>query len=82
MDAYEAERPAVTLKPIRAKIVGKQEFKDYKVGKKCKVQRDPTNVSQFVVYFENSRSKGCIYAKFPVNELPETIQYQDARGNL
>lgn len=81
--SYENPRPAKTLIPIKAKVVGKDEFVDYKAGKACKVQRDPNNGAQFVIYFEYNRAKGrAIIHKFPAGELPETIQYTDSRGNL
>lgn len=81
--SYENPRPAKILKPIKAKVVGKEEFVEYKEGKRCQVQRDPNNTGQFVIYFEYSRNKGrAIIAKFDAKELPETIQYLDERGNL
>lgn len=80
---YENPRPAKTKVPIKAKVVGKDEYVEYKAGKRCNVQRDPTNTSQFVIYFEYSKAKNrAVIHKFQVNELPETIEYLDARGNL
>lgn len=81
--SYEAPRAAKILKPMQGKIVGKAEFKDYKAGKACKVQRDPTNPGQFVIYFEYNPSKGrAIIAKFDAKELPETIQYTDGKDQM
>jgi hypothetical protein len=81
--SYEIPRPAKIKVPIKAKVVGKDEFVDYRPGKTCKVQRDPTNTGQFVIYFEYNKSKGkAIIAKFDAKNLPETIEYTDGRGNL
>lgn len=80
--AYEIPRPAKTLKEITAKVVGKDETKTYKAGKAVKVQRDPTNPGQYVIYFENNRSKGiAIFKKIPSIELQDTIQYTDGRAS-
>lgn len=83
MGPYENPRPAKIKVDVRAKVVGKDEYVDYKAGKRCNVQRDPNNTAQFVIYFEYSPKKGrAVIHKFPAAELPETIEYLDARGNL
>jgi hypothetical protein len=81
--SYEIPRPARIKVPIKAKIVGKDEFVDYKPGKVCKVQRDPNNTGQFVIYFEYNKAKNrAIIAKFDAKDLPETIEYTDSRGHM
>lgn len=78
--AYENPRPAKLLKAITGKVVGKNEHKEYKVGKACTVQRDPNDPGRFVIYFANNPSRGlAIFAKIPGEELRETIQYTDGR---
>jgi hypothetical protein len=81
--SYENPRPGKTLIPIRAKVVGKDEYIEYPVGKVCKIQRDPSNGSQFIIYFKYNKSQGiAIIHRFPADQLPETIRYTDSRGNL
>ena len=81
--AYEIPRPAKLLIAVTAKVVGKTETRDYKAGKKCTVQRDPMAPGNFIIYFENNRSKGiAIIKKIPGEELRNTIEYTDGRPNL
>jgi hypothetical protein len=47
---------------------------DYKAGKACQVQRNPSNPGMFIVYFSNTN-----IAQVPAEHLPETIQYMDGK---
>lgn len=83
MGYYENPRAAKTLVPIRAKVVGKDEYVDYRAGKKCLVQRDPNDSGQFIIYFENNRAKArAVIYKFLAKDLPETIEFLDRRHNM
>ncbi len=78
---YEVPRPGKLLRPMKGKWVGREEYKDFKAGTRVKVQRDPKNFGQFIIFFKYTSTES-IFAKFDAKDLPETIQYTDARGNL
>lgn len=79
--SYEIPRPAKTLVELEGKVLGKDETKKYQAGKAVKVQRDPTNPGQFVIYFEYNRGKGvAVFKKIPGSDLNTTVEYTDGRN--
>lgn len=80
---YDTARPAQLKRPVQAKVVGKQEFVDYKAGRKCTVQRDPHDPGQFIIYFVYNRAQGrAIISRVSAADLNETVTFLDSQGNL
>ena len=79
--SYEAPRKAKTLIALTAKVVGQDRTVDYKAGKACSVQRNPSNPGEFVIYFKYTRSEAII-SKVDAIKITETIQYTDGRDQF
>lgn len=67
--SYAAARKAKLKVAITAKVIGQGTFVDYKAGKACQVQRNPSNPGMFIVHFSKTN-----IAQVPAEQLPETIQ--------
>lgn len=76
--SYELPRPAKTLVPLTAKVIGKGTTVDYKAGKSCTVQRSPSNPGEFIIYFKYTKTEA-ILTKVDSIKITETIEYTDGR---
>lgn len=72
--SYEVPRPALLLKDVQSKYIGKDTGRLHKAGKKVKVQRSPANPGEFIIWFGKAE-----IAKFQALDLVDTIQYTDGR---
>lgn len=72
--SYENPRPAKLLLPLTSKIVGKNEGKIYKAGKKVTVQRSPAEPGLYLVWFAKNE-----YAKIDAMDITKIIEYTDGR---
>lgn len=70
--SYAAARKAKLKRTVIAKVIGQGMTVEYKAGKSCHVQRNPSNLGMFIVYFSKTN-----IAQVPAEQLPETIQYMD-----
>jgi len=72
--SYASARKAKLKISVTAKVIGQGTFVDYKAGKACQVQRNPSNPGMFIVYFSKTN-----IVQVPADQLPETIQYMDGK---
>lgn len=72
--SYAAPRKAKTKVSLVAKVIGQGKTVEYKAGKACQVQRNPSNPGMFIVYFSKTN-----IAQIEARNMPETIQYMDGR---
>lgn len=72
--SYAVPRKAKTKVALVAKVIGQGRTVEYKAGKACQVQRNPSNPGMFIVYFSKTN-----IAQVPANQLSETIQYTDGK---
>lgn len=72
--SYAAPRKAKTKVPMIAKVIGANRTIEYKAGKACQVQRNPSNPGMFIVYFSKTN-----ITQVPAIQLPEAIEYTDGK---
>lgn len=72
--SYAAPRKAKIKVAMVAKVIGQGRTVEYKAGKACQVQRNPSNPGMFIVYFSKTN-----IAQVPAMQLPETIEYTDGK---
>lgn len=72
--SYAAARRAKLKIPITAKVIGQGTTVEYKAGRACQVQRNPSNPGMFIVYFSKIN-----IAQVPAEQLSETIHYVDGK---
>lgn len=75
--SYAAPRKAKLKLPLTAKVIGQGRTVDYKAGKACQVQRNPSQPGIFIVYFSKTN-----IAQVPAEKLPETIEYTDGKPEV
>lgn len=68
--SYAAARKAKLKISVTAKVIGQGTIVEYKAGKACQVQRNPSNLGMFIIYFSKTN-----IGQVPAELLPETIQY-------
>ena len=73
--SYAAARKAKTKTAITAKVIGHGTTIDYKAGKTCMVQRNPSNPGMFIVYFSKTN-----IAQVEALNMPTTIEYLDGKA--
>lgn len=72
--SYAAPRKAKLKLPLTAKVFGQGRTVDYKAGKACTVQRNPSQPGMFIVYFSKTN-----IAQVPAEKLAESIEYTDGK---
>lgn len=73
--SYAAPRKAKLKIAVTAKVVGQGRTVDYKAGKACQVQRNPSHPGMFIVWFSKTN-----IAQVPAEQLTNTIEYTDGRS--
>lgn len=66
-----------TLRPLTAKVLGKDKTREYPAGSRCWFERTPNAPGLFMVWFTKpgrSRSNPTVYAQIPAIDLLTTIQ--------
>lgn len=72
---HELPRCAKLLVTLESKYIGFDVGRAYKAGKKVKVQRDPIDPGQFIIWFGRTE-----VARIPALRLAQTIEYADGRS--
>ena len=72
--SYAASRPAKLKISVISKLIGVGTLTTHKVGKKVKVQRNPTYPNMFILWFSPKD-----LAQIPAIELSDTIEYTDGK---
>lgn len=72
--SYGIPRKAKLKLPLTAKVIGTGTTRDYRAGKQCQVQRNPTNPSMFIIWFSKSD-----IAQVTADDMPSTIEYIDGK---
>ncbi|MFM0554784.1 hypothetical protein P0D69_28010 [Paraburkholderia sediminicola] len=72
--SYEVPRAAKLLVEVQSKYIGIGAGRTHKAGKRCKVQRNPSNPGEFVIWFGKTE-----IAKVQALDLTSTIEYTDGR---
>jgi len=72
--SYAAPRKAKTIKALTAKVIGSNDFVQFKAGTICRAQRNPSQPGLFVIWFSQNK-----IVQVPAKELPETIEFTDGK---